>query len=180
LGIQRSAPRGRKANYGTTNFNTFKNNTRQVPRIKHKKINIYDRPRSYAPLKAKDPESENELDVKISTELIDECFKYYALKYYELLHRCVHTTLLNPEAIFGGLRDYEIGGYCYTCQLSYAVTYDGNIIDPHERKVFLVYMTKSICVFDWTLEHEDPEMNGFPVGHATRFKREIWRRSRHG
>jgi hypothetical protein len=133
----------------------------------------YNRPAEYIPLKAKNPNAAGEIQVKISTELIDNKLKHDCAGFYELAHSNVRSALLNPKKLFEGVRDYEQGGFAYVCKPAYAMTEKENKVLPWPGKVFAVFVNPAGCIYNWLWLKESSDKPGYPVDWMNRFEKEI-------
>jgi hypothetical protein len=86
----------------------------------------------------------------------------------------VQQVLLNPHAIFEGVRDHQSGGLCYCGSPTCAYTNDGAKIPPVPDKVFCVYLSPLERLFEWGWEISDPDYPGLPLGWKTRYKVQLW------
>jgi hypothetical protein len=97
-------------------------------------------------------------------EKIEECGPKQ--KYFDA--RLIPNALLNPDAIFAGLkRDGYQGGYCYCHAPShwFFEAETGPIEAPVPAgRVFLVFIRPDwgLVVFDWEWREEDEKQPGFP------------------
>jgi len=136
----------------------------------------YNNPACYIELPATLPDGSGEYKVKISTELIDDMQKHDRKLFFELQHSTVRSILLNPEFVFQGIREYESGGHAYVARPAYAMTNDGVRVQPWQGCVFLVFVNRNGCVYNWMWDDEDPGREGMPINHKTRFERMLWTR----
>jgi hypothetical protein len=134
----------------------------------------HDRPAEYIELKARCPDTGDFKDVKIGTSLVEHYLKHDPIRSYELQQRIVTQVLLNPAAIFEGVRVYEEGGFCYAGVPSHAVTKKGERRPPYPGKVFCVYVSPHSCVYLWGWDISDPDQSDYPEKHSGRYGKRIW------
>ena len=86
----------------------------------------------------------------------------------------VQQVLLNPTAIFGGVREHQKGGHCYCGLPTCAYTNAGAKIPPVPNKVFCVYVNPGEKLFEWGWEQADPDDPMIPLGWNSRYQERIW------
>lgn len=67
-----------------------------------------------------------------------------------------------------------VGWRCYAGRPSMSYTADGVRRAARFGQVFLVFVNDERVAYNWRWEPEDPDSEGHPVSHATRFKRRIF------
>lgn len=136
----------------------------------------YNRPREFVPVKAFFPNTNEEKELHVSTQLIDDYFKKWKSRYFELKGRNVTSILFNPETIFAKVRDYENGGICYCGYPEFRYTGRDDRIVANPSLLFTVYVSPQDSVYLWNWELRDDKDPRFPTNYTKRYGEIIWPR----
>ena len=98
--------------------------------------------------------------------------KFYELSGDKMTYQdsCVQDVLLNPDVIFGGVREFQQGGCCYVGQPSRRWFNSGSQGPPPPGMVFVVFVSPRDCVYEWRWEKADPNNERMPTNCTGRFK----------
>ena len=140
---------------------------------------------AYYPIPALCPITGNKKEVKLTQELAQKVLKFGPqARYYEVVGDRTDVTtgspvqqvLLNPTAVFAGVREHQQGGMCYCGQPTCAYTNGGAKIPPVPGMVFLAYVNPRDELFEWRWDQADQNHAELPVDydHPNRFKVRIW------
>lgn len=88
----------------------------------------------------------------------------------------VREVLLDPQVIFGGVREYRPGGLCYCGVPNQRWTNGGVQCPPPPNMVFTVFVNPRDEVYLWRRERVDETESFFPIGWKTRFGEVTWKR----
>jgi hypothetical protein len=113
------------------------------------------------------------IKVFIPHEIYLRAYKYDSVKYENI--RAVDEVLKDPKRIFGGIRKYSEGGWCYIGKPTKLYVTENKVIEFPKDKVFAVYITDRYEVFDWIVEYADDGDNLNPKGWEERYRGLIWK-----
>lgn len=138
---------------------------------------------AHFPIKALSPDTGGDKIVKLMSDLV---VRFQKTRPASMLHEVigdrsdpttgspVQHVLAAPAAIFDGVRDFQVGGTCYSGVPACAYTNGGAKIPPVPGKVFCVYVNPHGIVFEWRWEPADPDVEGLPLGYHDRFGKRLW------
>lgn len=136
------------------------------------------RAKEYIPIKGKSPFGEGEDEFHIGTDTIDEYLKHWPERFYALKGSNVTQVMLNPVAIFSGIRDYEEGGMCYIGVPTYSFTKNGEQRPAPPNMAFIVVLNSYNNIYEWRWIEENADSEDFPENllKTRNFKELIWKR----
>ena len=112
----------------------------------------------HLPLTARCHETGDTKTVRLPADVALKIVKYGPeSKFYELRGdssplmegSSVAEVLLDPVAIFGGIREHQGGGFCYAGKASQRWTNGGARCPPPPAMVFAVYLNARYEVYEW-------------------------------
>jgi hypothetical protein len=133
----------------------------------------------YAVVTAVDPHDGGTWNVLISPKLL-EWVKRNGMGRTRELTDSVRWSLLNPSAVYRGVRDLEReidddGWLCYVATPPRAYDYrTGNARRPWEGEVLMVCVTDERELYGWWWVEADPDDARLPIGHQQRFREKVF------
>lgn len=126
------------------------------------------------------PYEGNECEIRIPQELVNHYMvKGPASKFDEILS--IPSVLASPIAIFKGLKRAEkTEGLCYCGIPEHRMHTGGSAastpskLPPYPEMTFLVFLNRSLTVFEWRWEKFDSKKIGYPKNWETRFEEQLW------
>ncbi len=123
------------------------------------------------PLRVLCPETGDHKTVRVPMSLVLKVLKLGPQhKFFELRGdgkpdlsgSCVQDVLLAPEAIFGGVREHQLGGVCYCGNPEQRWTNKGVRCPPPPGHVFVVYVNPGDEVYEWRWDEADERRLAYP------------------
>lgn len=113
------------------------------------------------------------IDVCFPGDLTERWYKYQPVQYENL--RAAAEVLSNVRRIFGGIREYQEGGWCYTGRPRQWCVQEGVWAPFPQNRVFAVYLNPRLRVFACTAERiaSDDPLN--PEGWKGRYEGLLWK-----
>jgi hypothetical protein len=116
--------------------------------------------------------TEKKIEVIIPGDLSLRWYKYHPVKYENL--RAARAVLDAPKRIYTGIRAINEGGYCYIGRPeTWYIKEDTEVPFP-TNKVFAVYLSDRMCLYDFAAEYVDKEDSLSPKDWKNRFTGLLW------
>ncbi len=138
-------------------------------------VNPYFRIKTLNPV---DPLQEK-VDVKVPRDLIAELFRRgHKTKYMNL--EAAREVLEGSPSIFIGIRmetgiGMERGGYCYAGRPSMLYNGSGKLVEFPSDKVYAVYVSTEMELYEWRDEYADKDDPEFPINWRERYASCKWK-----
>ena len=113
------------------------------------------------------------IDAIITSDIYSRCYKYNPIRYENL--RAAKYVLENTERIFGSIRKFNEGGWCYTGKPYEWCIKEGVIVPFPNNKIYAVYLNPNMYVYEWRAEHAADDDPMAPVGWENRYGAIIWK-----
>ena len=112
------------------------------------------------------------LVVKLSCEFVTKLYKYHYVDFLNL--EAAKEVLLSPRAVFLGVRDYEVGGYCYVGRPGKWYIKERCLVPFPNDKVFAVYLNPTLWLYELQAEKTEGAGSDMPLGWRDRYEELLW------
>ena len=129
------------------------------------------------PTRAKDPEDPaggKIVDITFPGVLLTRWFAEAQVRVWNV--KPAQSVLLDPDAVFAGVRTYNQGGWCYVGRPAMHFVRPNIEVSLPPGHVFAVYVNPARLAYQWRLEVADPEDSRLPVDWTSRYDDILWRK----